>query len=44
MTTQAQRLGVPSNWPGSVPEFLVYNSLTTTFGLTDGVEFSYQSP
>ena len=44
MTTQAQRLGGPSNWPGSVPEFLVYNSLTTTFGLTDGVEFSYQSP
>tara|TARA_R100001230_G_C5649163_1_gene154484 strand:- start:680 stop:1084 length:405 start_codon:yes stop_codon:yes gene_type:complete len=43
MTTVRDRLGVPSSWTGSIPEYLVYNSLTTTFGLTDGIEFSYQS-
>jgi hypothetical protein len=43
MVTQKNKLNIPSSWPGSVPEFLVYNSLTTTFGMTDGIEFTYQS-
>ena len=34
----------PPGWPGSLPEFLVFNSLTTTFNLQQGVEFTYQSP
>ena len=33
----------PPEWPGSLPEFLVFNSLTTTFRLKHGVEFTYQS-
>ena len=43
MVTQKNKLNIPSSWPGSIPEFLVYNSLTTTFGMTDGIEFTYQS-
>ena len=34
----------PEGWLGSLPEFLVFNSLTTTFNLQQGVEFTYQSP
>ena len=44
MTTQAEQLGVPSDWPGSVPEYLVYVSLITRQGKIEGVDFSYQSP
>ena len=44
MTTQAEQLGVPADWPGSVPEFLVYASLITKQGKQEGIDFSYQSP
>ena len=44
MTTQAEQLGVPSDWPGSLPEFLVYASLITKQGKIEGIDFSYQSP
>ena len=44
MTTQAEQLGVPASWPGSVPEFLVYASLITKQGKREGIDFSYQSP
>ncbi len=42
MTTPAEKLGVPSDWPGSVPEFLVYASLIKQ-GKVEGVDFNYQS-
>jgi len=42
MTTQAEQLGVPSDWAGSVPEFLVYASLIKQ-GKIEGVDFTYQS-
>ena len=44
MTTQAEQLGVPSDWPGSLPEFLVYASLITKQGKIEGIDFSYHSP
>lgn len=42
MTTPAEKLGVPSTWAGSVPEFLVYASLIKQ-GKIEGVDFNYQS-
>ena len=33
----------PPDWAGSLPEYMVYNSLTTTFRLRDGNEFDYQT-
>tara|TARA_R100001143_G_C3267885_1_gene90803 strand:+ start:194 stop:595 length:402 start_codon:yes stop_codon:yes gene_type:complete len=42
MTTPAEKLGVPNDWPGSVPEFLVYASLIKQ-GKIEGVDFNYQS-
>ena len=42
MTTPAEKLGGPSDWPGSVPEFLVYASLIKQ-GKVEGVDFNYQS-
>ena len=44
MTTQAEQLGVPSDWPGSVPEYLVYSSLISKQGKLEGIDFTYQSP
>jgi hypothetical protein len=44
MTTQAEQLGVPSDWTGSVPEYLVYVSLTTKQNKQEGIDFTYQSP
>ena len=43
MTTHREKLQVPSEWGGSAPEYLVYNSLTTTFKKREGIDFSYQS-
>ena len=34
---------VPQGWPGSVPEWVVYEELLRR-GLRDGEEFTYQSP
>ena len=31
MTTKKEKLGVPSEWSGSAPEYLVYNSVVNTF-------------
>ena len=33
----------PPDWGGSLPEYMVYNCLTTTFRLRDGNEFDYQT-
>ena len=44
MTTQAEQLGVPSDWTGSVPEYLVYSSLISKQGKIEGIDFTYQSP
>jgi hypothetical protein len=44
MTTQAVERQIPPNWPGSLPEWLVFENLTTRQGLTHGVDFTYQSP
>ena len=43
MTTKKERLGVPSEWSGSAPEYLVYNSLVNTFKKREGIDFTYQS-
>tara|TARA_Y100001938_G_C7839891_1_gene305599 strand:- start:60 stop:464 length:405 start_codon:yes stop_codon:yes gene_type:complete len=43
MTTKKEQLGVPSEWPGSAPEYLVYSSLINTFKKRDGIDFTYQS-
>ena len=42
MTTQ-QTITPPSDWPGSVPEFMVYRSLINTFNKIPGLDFSYQN-
>ena len=42
MTTQ-QITTAPSGWKGSVPEYMVYNSLITTFNLDPITDFSFQS-
>jgi hypothetical protein len=44
MTTQSSQLQAPLNWEGSLPEYLVYRSLTENFGKQEGVDFTYQSP
>ena len=44
MSTQAEQLGVPSDWTGSVPEYLVYSSLISKQGKLEGIDFTYQSP
>ena len=42
MTTQ-QITTAPSGWQGSVPEYMVFNSLITTFNLDPVTDFSFQS-
>ena len=42
MTTQAQ-VQVPSNWEGSVPEYVAYRTFIQ-LGLEPGHDFTYQSP
>lgn len=42
MTTQ-QTITPPSNWTGSVPEFMVFSSLINTFNKISGIDFSYQN-
>ena len=42
MTTQAQ-VQVPSNWEGSVPEYVAYRTFIQ-LGLEPGQDFTYQSP
>ena len=42
MTTQAQ-VQVPSNWEGSVPEYVAYQALVR-LGKQPGQDFTYQSP
>ena len=42
MTTQAQ-IQVPSDWPGSTPEYLAYITFQE-LGKKPGIDFSYQSP
>ena len=43
MTTPSNQLQAPLNWEGSLPEYLVYESLTESFGKLAGVDFTYQS-
>ena len=43
MTTQNLQQQVPEGWAGSLPEYLVYRSLTEEFNKVDGIDFSYQS-
>jgi hypothetical protein len=45
MVQQALALAaqVPASWPGSLPEFLVYQELERR-GYDHGVDFTYQSP
>ena len=43
MTTQQNQLSAPPGWEGSLPEYLVYRSLTESFNKTEGVDFTYQS-
>ena len=43
MTTKSLQQQAPQGWPGSLPEYLVYESLTEKFGKKDGLDFSYQS-
>ena len=42
MTTQAQ-VQVPSNWEGSVPEYIAYQTFVR-LGKQPGQDFTYQSP
>ena len=42
MVTQAQQQ-VPSNWEGSLPEYIAYQTFIE-LGLEPGVDFTYQSP
>ena len=42
MVTQSQ-VQVPSNWEGSIPEFVAYATFVE-LGLEPGRDFSYQSP
>ena len=42
MTTQAQ-VQVPSNWPGSVPEYIAHSTFIE-LGKEPGMDFTYQSP
>ena len=41
--TMQQTITPPSDWPGSVPEFMVFTSLVNTFKKVPGLDFSYQS-
>ena len=43
MTTQSQQMAVPPDWEGSIPEYLVYQSLIERQGKQPGIDFSYQS-
>jgi hypothetical protein len=43
MTTKKEKLGVPAEWSGSAPEYLVYNSLITTYKKREDIDFTYQS-
>ena len=42
MTTQAQ-VQIPSNWPGSIPEYVAYQTFIE-LGRRPGEDFTYQSP
>jgi hypothetical protein len=42
MTTQPQ-VQAPPNWPGSVPEYVAYQTFVE-IGLEPGEDFTYQSP
>jgi hypothetical protein len=42
MTTQAQ-VQVPSNWEGSLPEYITYQTFIE-LGKEPGIDFTYQSP
>jgi hypothetical protein len=42
MTTQPQ-VQAPPNWPGSVPEYIAYQTFIE-LGLEPGEDFTYQSP
>jgi hypothetical protein len=42
MTTQPQ-VQAPPNWPGSVPEYIAYQTFIE-LGLEPGQDFTYQSP
>jgi hypothetical protein len=42
MTTQ-QQIQVPSNWEGSLPEYVAYQTFVE-LGLEPGTDFIYQSP
>ena len=43
MTTQSQQMSVPPDWNGSIPEYLVYQSLIEKQGKQPGIDFTYQS-
>lgn len=43
MTTQASQIEVPPNWPGSVPEYIAYQTFVA-LGKEPGEDFIYQSP
>ena len=43
MTMQQSQLSTPPGWEGSLPEYLVYRSLTESFRKIEGVDFTYQS-
>jgi len=42
VTTQAQ-VQIPSNWPGSIPEYVAYQTFIE-LGRRPGEDFTYQSP
>jgi hypothetical protein len=41
--TMQQTVTPPSDWTGSVPEFMVFTSLVNTFKKVPGLDFSYQN-
>ena len=43
MTTQTSQVQVPSSWPGSIPEYVAYQTFVR-IGKEPGEDFSYQSP
>ena len=42
MTTRAEQIEVPQNWPGSLPEYVAYITFEQ-LGKVPGEDFSYQS-
>ena len=41
--TMQQTITPPSDWTGSVPEFMVFTSLVNTFKKVPGLDFSFQN-